>query len=191
MAQIGTIWHYSAQLFFNMKQPVKNLQADFTIHRNGITITLFEHKPGPKTIFFEGEPYNISLPYIYFVFVRKNGKTSKYKYVVAAKNKISSLDHMIYAAPLPNVFSDGSICMSSVNDPEKYINRFWNSSFTFDEVDNLVNLGIGRGLEYPQSPRSILRVWVDETKNNPDYWKKIKLKKAIPLETFLKCKAGT
>jgi hypothetical protein len=160
--------------------------VSFMARRGDTTITLVEHEPGPKTILFEGKPYNISLPYIYFVFVRKNGRT--FKYVFAGKSRINSLNHVLYAAPLPNVFGDGSVCMSNEADPEKYIKRFWNSSFTSDVVDNLDilrNVVANPNLSNFNS-RSILEIWADETKNNSNYWKKIdRMQRVITLGEFV------
>ena len=155
-------------------------QVSFMVSRGDTTITVFEHKPGPKTILFAGQAYTISLPHIHFVFVQRAHKKRMLKYVFAGYDRIQSLNQNLYSAPLPNVFDDGSVCMSSASDPEKYISKFWKSAFSKDVTINLQGIFSGY-----LSSHTIMIKWEEKTRNDPNFWRKIDLHPKMTLGEFV------
>jgi hypothetical protein len=162
------------------------MQVNFMVRRKNTTIILVEHKPGPKTILVNSRVYTLSLPYIYFIFVNETGGGEVY--VFAGNKKIHSLNDMLYSAPLPNVFGDGSVCMGSAggsSNPEEFIKKFWNSSFSREVNRNLVLCNpVGNNVRVSE----IFKKWNYETKKDLNYWKKINLAKFMTLKEFVRIK---
>ncbi|MBN8640103.1 MAG: hypothetical protein J0M07_32625 [Anaerolineae bacterium] len=86
------------------------------VRQNGVKRTVVAYRPPQKTgIFLDGSEtaLRVPLPGMILIRVTTDDKASQYG-VFAVKRRPESLDFPLFHAPIPNVFSSGSICWGTV-----------------------------------------------------------------------------
>lgn len=97
------------------------LTADtLLVRQDGVKRLVVEYRGAQKTgIFIEGSdaPVRVPLPPLLLIRTTSENKNPQYQ-VYAVKERPTALDAPLFHAPLPNVFSSGSICWGSVRRVE-------------------------------------------------------------------------
>lgn len=90
------------------------------VRQDGVKRLVVEYRRPQKTgIFIEGSdaPVRVPLPPLLLIRTTSENKNPQYQ-VYAVKERPTALDAPLFHAPLPNVFSSGSICWGSVRRVE-------------------------------------------------------------------------
>lgn len=153
------------------------------IHNEGeISVILVEQPPRTRIINFLKERYNLSLPYVQFIFAisERDGDLfliDKVK-VCCSKKSITNLDQAGFELPLPNV-SSLEICQGSMEIHRSkdvttlinnFIDAFWASAFNSDLTDTCIKFFIQNELGIDASGNIDLvrgfAQWHEKTKEN-------------------------
>lgn len=130
------------------------------VHRDANRVTVVvEQKPTTRTITFNGSSrgldpatYRISLPYIqYFINFISDGSNDRFNsmFMTCTTKSLTSLNDTVYKLPLPNVNTNGSVCVGNmatgssngsnlVDKINSIITGFWQSNFNFDLSDSMI-----------------------------------------------------
>jgi len=149
------------------------------------TYAVVQCKPCIRTIRFCNDHYRISLPYQVFTFQfvsdYKSGFFVTDQYLYFRKSPLGIKNNMLYLPPLPNINSEGAICLGGFNSHgqhiqliKRVIDKFWQSKFN-DEYDNALS-------RYNYDATKTLKKWTTKTKQNPGCWEKMRL---LPCERLV------
>lgn len=86
------------------------------VRQEGVTKTVVGYRPAQKTgVYLEGSETALRVPLPPLILIRHTSEGQPPQYTVfAVKSRPKTLHAPLYHAPLPNVFTSGSICWGSV-----------------------------------------------------------------------------
>lgn len=85
------------------------------VQQEGIRKTVVDYRPPQKTgLYLEGSETALRVPLPGLILIRTVEGTNAQYQLYAVKQRPTSLEEPLFQAPLPNVFSSGSICWGTV-----------------------------------------------------------------------------
>lgn len=108
-----------------------------------VELKIYEQSPSKRTIVIDDEKYFVQFPYIIFViqvFFNSSEEEVGYDfYAFGSKKSIINSNCSVNILPLPNIKSNGLVCMGGYDitykiDIKELINDFWSSKFKTNEM---------------------------------------------------------
>jgi len=125
--------------------------------------------------------YSISLPWIIYIFIKRQHRISEF-YIFCSKKQISSLKDMLFEIPLTNVDKNGSVCLGNIEKkkqkPEIIIKEFWQSTFNLDYLPEWFKNKKGGIKSY--------RHWSNMTKKDSSFILSVRFTKIKTLEKTIR-----